>query len=323
MKLTGVCCLGMDDLVKWMIGTIIVVPVIHTILECNRGRQAKLRIARWWMSCIFIVLVSFFFAFVCGIGGYFIAHFSVSKPLPVSTQCTILTNSVDLRSTKVCQMGLLNFNSKNVLLSTGNSRYRCYYDYYWASVFKVEYKPHALSQTIHAAAEAPQEALPVECRPNFSSAWKIKDKFKVNETYHCKYTPGKSKVDIVGDNFFSCSAKEVSLFELISRVSILFWRSDRFISSKRSTTMHLMWSIAALIFSGMSCSILLTVLVKTAKVLRFRLLGGHEPKKVDDVFFEVRVQLFCYSIASLFFVIWIEGQREELFSVYRFLSELV
>ncbi|KAH9320975.1 hypothetical protein KI387_015614, partial [Taxus chinensis] len=254
----------MEELVKWMT-VLIMVPVMHTIVECSRGRDAKVRIVRWWITCILIVFLTFSSAYLCGIGGYAIVHFTVGKPLTLSTRCTVLSNSVDLRSSKVCKMGLLNFNAKNVRLSTGNSRYRCHNDYYWASVFKVEYKPHTSSQPIQAVAEAPREALPVDCRPNFSSAWRIKDEFKVNETYLCKYTPGKSKVDIVGDNFFSCSAQEASIVEVINRVSILFWHSDRFISTRRSIVAHFLWNVTAFIFSGMSCSILATSFMKTIK----------------------------------------------------------
>lgn len=46
-------------------------------------------------------------------------------------------------------------------------------------VFQVEYKEDSLDQTLHALAEAPKEALPLDCRPSFNVAWLTKDKFKV------------------------------------------------------------------------------------------------------------------------------------------------
>ncbi|MCD9638673.1 hypothetical protein HAX54_022795 [Datura stramonium] len=52
--------------------------------------------------------------------------------------------------------------------------FSCHYDYYWASVFKVEYMDHS-GQARLALAEAPNEALPSDCRPNFSVAWLTKD----------------------------------------------------------------------------------------------------------------------------------------------------
>lgn len=44
---------------------------------------------------------------------------------------------------------------------------------------QVEYIDHS-GQARFASAEAPNEALPYNCRPNFGAAWLTKDKFKVN-----------------------------------------------------------------------------------------------------------------------------------------------
>lgn len=43
----------------------------------------------------------------------------------------------------------------------------------------MEYKD-SLGQTRLALTEAPNEALPLDCRPNFGAAWLTKDKFKVD-----------------------------------------------------------------------------------------------------------------------------------------------
>lgn len=45
---------------------------------------------------------------------------------------------------------------------------------------QVEYKDQSSGQTQLALAEAPNEALPLDCRPNFGAAWLTKDKFKVS-----------------------------------------------------------------------------------------------------------------------------------------------
>lgn len=47
------------------------------------------------------------------------------------------------------------------------------------SQFQVEYKD-SLGQTRLTLTEAPNEALPLDCRPNFGAAWLTKDKFKVD-----------------------------------------------------------------------------------------------------------------------------------------------
>lgn len=47
------------------------------------------------------------------------------------------------------------------------------------TLFQVEYKDHFSGQTQVAFAEAPNEALPLYCRPNFGAAWLTQYKFKV------------------------------------------------------------------------------------------------------------------------------------------------
>lgn len=45
--------------------------------------------------------------------------------------------AVDIRSSKVCELGLLNYKAKHVFYPSEKKKFRCRYDYYWASVFKV------------------------------------------------------------------------------------------------------------------------------------------------------------------------------------------
>ncbi|CAH9086069.1 unnamed protein product [Cuscuta epithymum] len=136
------------------------------------------------------------------------------------TAILISLSCVDIRSSKVCELGLLNYKAKNVLYPYEIKKFRCHYDYYWASVFKVEYVDHS-GQSRLAFAEAPSEALPSDCRPNFIAAWLAKDRFKVNETYKCWYTLGISKIDIYEDGFFGCQAKDPSTVEMSIRYIIL------------------------------------------------------------------------------------------------------
>ncbi|KAL6530840.1 hypothetical protein OROGR_014700 [Orobanche gracilis] len=76
-----------------------------------------------------------------------------------------------------------------------------------------------------ALAEAPNEALPYNCRPSFGAAWLTKDKFKVNGTYECWYTLGISKVNINHNGLFDCPAEDPSTVEMIKRYYILVYRS--------------------------------------------------------------------------------------------------
>ncbi|KAF3953236.1 hypothetical protein CMV_021300, partial [Castanea mollissima] len=146
---------------------------------------------------------------------------SDNSTISLRSQCKIVSSSVDLRSSQVCELGLLNYKAKNVFYPFHTNKFRCRYDYYWASVFKVEYKDHSSGQMQLAFAEAPNEALPLNCRPNFGAAWLTKDKFKVNRTYDCWYQSGISKVSLYHDGFFSCQAKDPSTIEMIRRYSIL------------------------------------------------------------------------------------------------------
>lgn len=86
----------------------------------------------------------------------------------------------------------------------------------------MEYRDHFSGQIILGLAEAPREALPSDCRPNFATAWLTKHILKVNETYDCWYTSGRSKVEIFQDSYFGCQAKDPSLLEMMRRYSILF-----------------------------------------------------------------------------------------------------
>ncbi|KAL3619133.1 hypothetical protein CASFOL_036703 [Castilleja foliolosa] len=152
-----------------------------------------------------------------------IGNLSVWSPISVHSRCRIVSSSVDLRSSKVCELGLLNYKAKHVFYPYERKKYRCHYDYYWASVFKVEYIDHS-GQARLALAEAPNEALPYNCRPSFGAAWLTKDKFKVNGTYECWYTLGISKVNINHKGLFDCRAEYPSTVEMIKRYYILVYK---------------------------------------------------------------------------------------------------
>ncbi|OMO89318.1 hypothetical protein CCACVL1_07918 [Corchorus capsularis] len=184
----------------------------------NKGfHYVLLRIA---LALIFPIFAFFSLSFLVGLVAVFIGELSISNPITVPTRCKIVSSSVDIRSSKICELGLLNYNAKHVFYPFERSKFRCRYDYYWASVFQVEYRDHSLGQTRFTFTEAPNEALPLNCRPNFGAAWLTKDKFKVNETYDCWYS-GMSKVKLYNDGFFSCQAKDPSTMEMIKRYLII------------------------------------------------------------------------------------------------------
>ncbi|GKC21809.1 hypothetical protein Tco_1023959 [Tanacetum coccineum] len=142
----------------------------------------------------------------------------------IANESILTVGCVDLRSAKVCELGLLNYKAKHVFYPSEKKKFRCRYDYYWASVFEVEYTDHS-GHPHMAFAEAPNEALPSDCRPTFNGAWLTKDKFKVNETYDCWYTLGVSKLNLYYDEFFNCQADHPSMMEMLKRYLILPKRS--------------------------------------------------------------------------------------------------
>ncbi|XP_065877963.1 uncharacterized protein [Euphorbia lathyris] len=91
-----------------------------------------------------LILALIFFTFLLFSSSMFIAfisvlfgHLSITSPIYFPSQCRILSSSVDLKSSKVCELGLLNFKAKRVFYPFEGSKFRCRYDYYWASVFEV------------------------------------------------------------------------------------------------------------------------------------------------------------------------------------------
>ncbi|CAN7081275.1 unnamed protein product [Brassica oleracea var. botrytis] len=147
----------------------------------NQKRGFSSLAMRFCTAIVFSIIGFFFLSFLLGIlvillGELWVSSSSSSASL--ASRCKIVSSSVDLRSSKVCGIGLLNIKAQHVFYPFERHKFRCRYDYYWASVFKVEYTDHLMGQTRLAFSEAPNEALPPECRPNFGAALLTKDNFK-------------------------------------------------------------------------------------------------------------------------------------------------
>uniref|UniRef100_A0A803LTR1 Uncharacterized protein n=1 Tax=Chenopodium quinoa TaxID=63459 RepID=A0A803LTR1_CHEQI len=198
----------------------------------------------------FLFICIFSLSYTFGFFALLFSNFSIPPPISVPSQCKIVSTSVDLRSSKICELGLLNYKAKRVFYPSERRKFRCRYDYYWASIFKVEYKDQFSGQTLLGLAEAPQEALPSDCRPNFSTAWLTKHMLKVNKTYDCWYTSGRSKVEIFQDSHFGCQAKDPSLFEMMRRYSILLTKMMQSWLSGQLKTKLMRWGVILGVISG-------------------------------------------------------------------------
>ncbi|XP_039029842.1 uncharacterized protein LOC120164162 isoform X3 [Hibiscus syriacus] len=194
-----------------------------------------------------------------------------NDPIFMPTQCKIVSSSVDIRSSKVCELGLLNYKAKHVFYHSINNKFKCRHDYYWSSVFKVEYRDRSLGQMQFALAEAPNEALPLSCRPNFGAAWLTKDKFKINETYDCWYISGNPTVKLYNDGFFSCQAKDPSIIEMMKRYFIISTKILQSWFSNEGNAGYLGQEIIAGIVTGFSTSIITISFVKILKHMKSRL----------------------------------------------------
>ncbi|XP_049376740.1 uncharacterized protein LOC125841618 [Solanum stenotomum] len=237
----------------------------------------------------------------------FLGNLSISSPISLPSQCKIVSSSVDLRSSKVCELGLLNYKAKHVLYPSERKKFRCHYDYYWASVFKVEYMDHS-GQARSALAEAPNEALPSDCRPNFSGAWLTKDKFEVNKTYECWYTLGISKVHIYQAGFFDCDAKDPSTIEMFIRYLILFVRILRSWYVSGVLYWHWRWEAVTGVIAGFCTSIMTVILFALLRKLFSCIYQLSVVRRFTLPFNKVRLRRVCFLLAYVSFTSWLAVQ---------------
>ncbi|XAR70727.1 hypothetical protein NMG60_11027696 [Bertholletia excelsa] len=267
----------------------------------------KVPVKAWFrlsVLLLFSLVALLSLSFLLGFAAAFFGNLSVSNPISVPSQCRIVSSSVDLRSSKVCELGLLNYKAKNVFSPFERKKFRCRYDYYWASVFKVEYKDHS-GQTRFALAEAPNEALPLHCRPNFGAAWLTKDKFKVNETYDCWYTYGFSKVNIYHNNFFNCKVKDPSTVEMLKRYFFLSMRilESWFIS--RGKAWYWKWEAIAGVVTGFSTSLISITLIRILQQLKSYLCEICSIRTFPLALFTARLKQAFLFVAYFSFLGWL------------------
>ncbi|KAL0738015.1 hypothetical protein Bca4012_014225 [Brassica carinata] len=222
---------------------------------------------RFCTAIVLSIIGFFFLSFLLGIlvillGELWVSSSSSSSSASLASRCKIVSSSVDLRSSKVCGIGLLNIKAQHVFYPFERDKFRCRYDYYWASVFKVEYTDHLMGQTRLAFSEAPNEALPPECRPNFGAALLTKDNFKVNETYDCWYTLGIPKIKLYRDGFFGCQPDDLSFTDIFKQYAVLFSKLLQSWSSVNGRRKYWRYDVITCIVSGFSTSIITVFMVR-------------------------------------------------------------
>ncbi|XP_061953087.1 uncharacterized protein LOC133675651 [Populus nigra] len=275
----------------------------------ENGKKGFIYLAfRLTLALLFPIFAFLSLSILLGFLAIFMGHLSITTPLSLPSQCKILSSSVDLRSSKICEPGFLNYKAKHVFYPYNRSKFRCRYDYYWASVFEVEYKDYSLGQTQFALAEAPNEALPLNCRPNFGAAWLTKDKFKVNKTYDCWYTSGILKVSLYRDDLFNCQAKDPSQVEMIKRFFIL---SKEMLHSslvqKKGKAGYWRWETIAGVIAGFSTSIITISFIRILQHIKswFRLPSVARMFSHNNIVFFKRA---CFLVAYISFMGWLTIQ---------------
>ncbi|KAM4085165.1 hypothetical protein ACJW30_10G006500 [Castanea mollissima] len=280
-------------------------------VEVEVGRTKRRRVVSAVLRCT----LGFVFPFILVLFALwlYVASSSSSTDSDDSTislrsQCKIVSSSVDLRSSQVCELGLLNYKAKNVFYPFHTNKFRCRYDYYWASVFKVEYKDHSSGQMQLAFAEAPNEALPLNCRPNFGAAWLTKDKFKVNRTYDCWYQSGISKVSLYHDGFFSCQARDPSTIEMIRRYSILSIKILQSSFSIRGGAKFWRWEMIAGVVTGFSTSLITISFLRLIHQMKLWLPYIWSPRVLPQAVNAVYLKRAGFIVIYFSVVIWLAMQ---------------
>ncbi|KAL6979977.1 hypothetical protein U1Q18_021628 [Sarracenia purpurea var. burkii] len=271
-------------------------------------------------SVVLFSLVAFLLLlFMLGFIAVFVGNSSISNPIAVPSQCKIVSSSVDLRSSKVCQLGLLNYKAKHVFYPFEGKKFRCHYDYYWASIFKVEYKDHSGQRQL-ALAEAPNEALPLDCRPNFGAAWLTKNKFKVNETYDCWYIFGLSKVNIYHDSLFNCQASDPSTVEMLKRFFILSPRILESLFASKGRAWFRKWQALVGLVTGFSTSLISISLFRILQQLKYCLPKISGLRSLPSASCAAFLKQACLFVAYFSFVGWLAtqyGKKLGLLEIFR------
>ncbi|XP_028756153.1 uncharacterized protein LOC114715449 [Neltuma alba] len=230
--------------------------------EGHKKENFSIVALRWIVGLLLSILFFLSLPFLVGFTVVLSTNLSISNPISLPSQCKIVSSGVDIRSSKSCNFGLPNYKAKHISHPFQRSKFRSYYDYYWASIFKVEYKDVLSGQTMYAFAEAPNEALPLYCRPNFGAAWLTQYKFKINETYNCWYTSGVPKVRLDQHDIFGCHADEKSTMDTIRQYFTLTIEMVNSWSTGKARVKILKWEMIAGVVTGFSTSLISIALLR-------------------------------------------------------------
>ncbi|WOL04347.1 hypothetical protein Cni_G13068 [Canna indica] len=282
----------------------------------GRGRRAFRICSTCCFSLIFYFAFSILSSLLVELAGSAIERFSASTAVSIPSTCRILSSSVDLRSSKVCEHGILTHNAK-IEEHLKKPPFRCHYDYYWAAIFEVEYQEYFSGQIFHAVAEAPKEALPHDCRPEFGAAWLTTMRFKVNETYKCGYLLGSQKVDIYSDDIFECPTKAPSTPDATRGYLILL---KRLISDMVRSGPNMVYLITGAV-CGMLVSMLTVILAKCLHILARAMAGKWKAWRLTSIDVVRQLRRACHLFAYFSVTAWLMIQYGKLIGLKQLLFD--
>ncbi len=67
------------------------VPLWHSIREGRQGRVVKLHLARWWLACALVLVVSLVMAILLGYSAFLLSTIPPAKLSLLSTSCKIIS----------------------------------------------------------------------------------------------------------------------------------------------------------------------------------------------------------------------------------------
>lgn len=230
------------------------------------------------------------------------------KMFQLSSTCRVLSKGVDLKTAEVCTSLSSSGDSsqQNIRInSRKDSQLRCYFEYYWASVFEVEFRPKTSSLPFQAAVEAPPLLLPSSCRPSFRAAWKKKERYKINSTYPCRYSPSALHVVqlVEEDNVHqNCTETDSSTWKYLQNFLLQLFYSEKSIISVSTKNGQLLGGLVSGIFEGILLSVLAHLLTKSTYLTLMR------SKKVEsttsDRSQEIKWILFQVRMQSMMLFFW-------------------
>ncbi|KAJ8774021.1 hypothetical protein K2173_009452 [Erythroxylum novogranatense] len=287
----------------------------------NRKMGLRNVVLRLSLVILLPIFAFFFLSFSIVVVAVLGGHVTISYPFSIPSQCRIVSSSVDLRFSKICELGVLNYKAKNVFHPFERSKFRCHYDYYWASVFEVEYRDRSLGRRYMALAETPDEALPLNCRPSFGAAWLTKNKFKVNKTYDCWYTSDISKVSLYRDDIFGCGTKDSFSMKIIRHYFTQFTNfAYSLFRSKKGSATYWRWEAIAGAVSGFITSVISISLIRIFQLIIPWLHKTYVAAAVARTINTVFLKRVCFLVAYFSVMGWFAiqyGKRLGLSEIYR------